>query len=94
MLQDRVTRRLAELAEQGADLSEASALMESLKRGRALPHYARDHELRPPLGGYRSCIVGYMPDDTPILIGYRQSPRRILIVDADLHDQLYQRLTF
>lgn len=85
-----VEDRIVDLDLAGADFYQWQEALEALQRGRELPRHFRDHALRPPLKGYRSCIVGYTAGDNSIVAVYQPSPRRVLIVWVDEHDAAYE----
>lgn len=87
-----VLERVDELREIEADFHSLEAAIEHLLRGRELPSYFRDHPLRPPLAGYRSCIVGHTSEDNTIIAVYRATSRNVVIYVVDEHDLAYEAL--
>ena len=87
-----VRLRFAELQTAGADFRLYDAALGALQRGRELPPHFRDHALRAPLTGYRSCIVGFTPEDKTIVAVYKSSPRQVIVFAVDEHDQAYESM--
>lgn len=87
-----VEARIAELESVGPELYWFDQALEAFARGRALPQYLNDHALRPPLGGYRSCVVGYTADRRTVVAIYTNSPRRVVIHLVDEHDMAYREM--
>lgn len=82
-------RRAAALEGEGAQLADLDRCIDFLQRGKALPQYTRDHELKGELRTFRSCVVGYTADERNVVMVYRLSPKRVYIVSVDEHDASY-----
>ena len=83
--------RLATIQDEGAQLPQFQKFCETLCRGRPLPDYSRDHDLKGKLKGFRSCVVGYHTVyERNVVMVYQVTTAKIHILIVEEHDRAYE----